>query len=179
MLNQNQRSVSEWLVIRAQQGERSAFDALIKLWHQRFYVYAMKRTKDREVALDLTQEALVSISRNLRKLSDPAGFPKWSFRILERRYIDWQRKVIRERQVLALNEEAQEPAQVDNTEARIDVKELLARLEPNIRVVLQLYYMDGMSMAEIAEILDVPTGTVKSRLYYARKLAKAATQPVR
>lgn len=80
---------------------------------------------------------------------------------------------------MALDEEAPEPAQVDNTEARIDVRELLARLEPDIRVVLQLFYLDGMSMAEIAEILDVPTGTVKSRLYYARKLAKAATQPIR
>jgi RNA polymerase sigma-70 factor (ECF subfamily) len=176
MLNQKQRSVSEWLVIRAQQGERSAFDTLIKLWHQRFYVYAMKRTRDREVALDITQEALVSISRNLQKLSDPAGFPKWSFRILERRYIDWQRKVIRERQVMALDEAPPEPAQTDNTEARIDAKGLLARLDPDIRVVLQLYYLDGMNLAEIAEILDVPTGTVKSRLYYARKLANTAEQ---
>ena len=175
MLKEKQRSVSEWLVVRAQRGERSAFEALIKLWHQRFYVYAMKRTQDREVALDLTQEALVSISRNLQKLSDPAGFPKWSFRILERRYIDWQRKVIRERQVMALDEEAPEPAQLDNTDARIDAKELLARLDPDIRVVLQLYYLDGMSLTEIAEILDVPTGTVKSRLYYARKLANMTT----
>ena len=61
MLNQKQRSVSEWLVVRAQQGERSAFEALIKLWHQRFYVYAMKRTRDREAAQDITQETLVSI----------------------------------------------------------------------------------------------------------------------
>lgn len=175
MLNQKQRSVSEWLVVRAQQGERSAFEALIKLWHQRFYVYAMKRTRDREAAQDITQETLVSISRNLQKLSDPAGFPKWSFRILERRYIDWQRKVIRERQLMAREEEAPEPAQSYNTEARIDAKELLARLDPDIRVVLQLYYLDGMSLAEISEILDVPTGTVKSRLYYARKLAKTAT----
>ena len=76
MLNQKHQSVSEWLVVRGQQGKRSAFEALIKLWHQRFYVYAMKRTQDQEVALDLTQEALVSISRNLQKLSDPAGFPK-------------------------------------------------------------------------------------------------------
>lgn len=175
MLNQKQRSVSEWLVVRAQQGERSAFEALIKLWHQRFYVYAMKRTRNREAAQDITQEALVSISRNLQNLSDPAGFPKWSFRILERRYIDWQRKVIRERQVMAREEEASEPAQSDNTEARIDARELLARLDPDIRVVLQLYYLDGMNLNEISEILNVPTGTVKSRLYYARKLAKTAT----
>lgn len=79
---------------------------------------------------------------------------------------------------MALDEEAPEapePAQLDNTDARIDAKELLARLDPDIRVVLQLYYLDGMSLAEIAEILDVPTGTVKSRLYYARKLAKMTT----
>ena len=104
------------------------------------------------MALDLTQEELVSISRNLQKLSDPTGFPKWRFHILARRYIDWQRNVIRVRPVMVLGEEAPEPAQVDNTDARIDAKELLARLDPDIWVVLQLYYLDGMSLAEIGGI---------------------------
>jgi RNA polymerase sigma-70 factor (ECF subfamily) len=76
---------------------------------------------------------------------------------------------------MVLGEEAPEPAQGDNTDARIDAKELLARLDSDIWVVLQLYYLDGMSLAEIGGILDVPTGTVKSRLYYARKLAKMTT----
>ena len=168
-LSQQQRAVTEWLVIRAQQGEREAFDALIKLWYQRYFVYAIKRTGDREIALDITQEALVSISRNLRKLADPAGFPKWSFRILERRYIDWQRKTIREREVISPEEAQKEPAREDETEDKIGVSQLLARTDPEIRVVLQLYYLDGMTVSEIAEVLNVPAGTVKSRLYYARK----------
>ena len=62
------------------------------------------------------------------------------------------------------------PGQRKATDEKLTVKELLARLDPEIRVVLQLHYLDGLTLSEIASILNVPTGTIKSRLYYARKL---------
>ena len=170
MSDLKEKSFNEWLVIRSQQGDDGAFGDLIELWQKRFYLYAFNRLKDREVARDVTQECLVSISRNITKLTDPAAFPKWGFRILERRCIDWQRKIVREREVFQQQEELPEIAIKDNTEAKLSVEALLNQLDSRLSIVLRLYYLEEFSVHEIAEIVKVPVGTVKSRLFYARKL---------
>ena len=170
MADLKQKSFVEWLVVRSQQGERDAFDALVKHWQQRYFLYALNRLNDREAARDVTQECLLSISRNLNKLSDPAAFPKWGFRILERRCVDWQRKIIRERKVFQEQEELPEIGISDNSEEKLSVEALLSRLDAKLATILRLYYLESLSIQEIAEVQGVPTGTIKSRLYYARKL---------
>jgi RNA polymerase sigma-70 factor (ECF subfamily) len=90
-----ERSFNEWLVNESQRGEKDAFNTLIKNWEQRYFLYALNRLKSPEAAKDVTQESLISISKNLRKLSDPASYPKWSFCIVERRCVDWLRKTVR------------------------------------------------------------------------------------
>ena len=90
-----ERSINEWLVIESQRGEKDAFNTLIKNWEQRYFLYDLNRLKSPEAAKDVTQESLISISKNLRKLSDPASYPKWSFCIVERRCVDWLRKTVR------------------------------------------------------------------------------------
>ena len=96
-----ERSFNEWLVIESQRGEKNAFNTLIKNWEQRYFLYALNRLKSPEAAKDVTQESLISISKSLRKLSDPASYPKWSFRIVERRCVDWLRKTVRAREFIA------------------------------------------------------------------------------
>ncbi len=170
MRDLKQRGFNEWLIIRSQNGEKDAFNTLIKSWEQRYYLYALNRLKDREAARDVTQECLISISRNLRKLSDPAAYPKWSFRILERRCIDWLRKTIREREVFQEQEILPEIGVSDDNEAKLSVEQLLAMMDSRLASILRLYYLEALTVQEIAEINGVPAGTVKSRLYYARKL---------
>lgn len=170
MRNLKQRSYTEWLVIKSQQGEKEAFNTLIKNWEQRYYLYAFNRLKNREAAKDVTQECLISISRNLRKLSDPAAFPKWSFRILERRCIDWLRKTIREREYIEQREELPEIEVHDKTEQTLSTKQLLSKMDSRLATVLRLYYLESLTIYEIAEVNDLPLGTIKSRLFYARKM---------
>lgn len=170
MADLKHRSFVEWLVLRSQQGEREAFNELVRHWQQRYFLYAYNRLKDREAARDVTQECLLSISRNLKKLADPAAFPKWSFRILERRCIDWLRKRIREREVFEEQAELPDIGAQDNSEAKLSVESLLNKLDSRLAVILRLYYLEDMSVDEIAEVQAVPKGTIKSRLYYARKL---------
>ena len=165
-----QQAYNEWLVIRSQQGERDAFDELLRYWQRRYYLYALHRLGDRESARDVTQECLLAVSRNLKGLEDPAAYPKWSFRILERRCIDWQRKTIREREVIQRQEELPDIGDEDNTEAKLSVESLLSMLDSRLAALLRLYYLEALTVKEIAEIYSVPTGTVKSRLFYARKL---------
>lgn len=174
MTDQKQRAYSEWLVIRYQQGDRLAFDPLCKLWQRRFLLYAIRRLDNQENARDVTQEALLSMSKGLHRLGDPGAFPGWAFRILERRCADFLRSRVRERQLIsessALAEDAPELAKGDNTENELSVDKLMSVLDSRVRVVLQLHYLEGFTITEVAEILAVPAGTVKSRLFYARKL---------
>lgn len=176
MRDLKQRSFNEWLILRCQQGEQEAFTSLVKNWEQRYYLYALNRLKDKEAARDVTQDCLLSISRSLGKLSDPAAYPKWSFRILERRCIDWLRKTIRDRELIQHQERVPEIAVNDNTEAKMSVEQLLAKLDSRLATVLRLYYLESLTIEDIAEISDVPPGTVKSRLFYARKLMMKALE---
>tara|TARA_R110002073_G_scaffold140338_3_gene291217 strand:- start:753 stop:1286 length:534 start_codon:yes stop_codon:yes gene_type:complete len=170
MRDLKQRSFNEWLVIESQRGETDAFNTLIKNWEQRYFLYALNRLKSPEAARDVTQECLISISRGLRKLSDPASYPKWSFRIVERRCVDWLRKTIREREFIQSQEELPEIPVNDNIEEEMGVEQLLSKMDSALASILRLYYLEDLTIREIAEISDVPTGTVKSRLFYARKM---------
>ena len=170
MRDLKERSFNEWLVIESQRGEKAAFNTLIENWEQRYFLYALNRLKSREAAKDVTQESLISISRGLHKLSDPAAYPKWSFRIVERRCVDWLRKTIREREFIQVQEELPEIPVRDGIEAKISVEQLLSKMDSRLATILRLYYLETLTIQEIAEVSDVPSGTVKSRLFYARKM---------
>lgn len=173
------RALSEWLVIRSQHGDRKALEALIQLWQERYFLYSMRRLGDRDAARDVTQNALLSICRSVKQLKDPGTYPSWSYRIVERRCTDWLRKTLRERKTIehnnasldqAIDESTNVSDENDHTDARISIRKLLENLDPMIRSLLQLYYLEELSVSEISDILKVPKGTVKSRLFYARKL---------
>ena len=170
MRDLKERSFNEWLVLESQRGEKTAFNTLIQNWERRYYLYALNRLKSTEGAKDVTQESLISISRGLRKLADPAAYPRWSFRIVERRCVDWLRKTIRDREFIQAQEELPEIPVSDGVEAKISVEQLLAQIDSRLATILRLYYLESLTIQEIAEVSDVPSGTVKSRLFYARKM---------
>lgn len=170
MRDLKESSYNEWLVIESQRGEVEAFNSLIRKWEQRYYLYALNRLKHQEAARDVTQDSLISISKGLTRLSDPASFPKWSFRIVERRCVDWLRKTIREREFVRTQEALPEIPVEDGIEDKLSVEQLLAKLDPALATTLRLYYLESLTILEIAEVIEVPAGTVKSRLFYARKM---------
>ena len=167
-----EHSFNEWLVIESQRGEKDAFTTLIKNWEQRYFLYALNRLKSPEAAKDVTQESLISISKSLRELSDPVSYPKWSFRIVERRCVDWLRKTIREREFIQAQEELPEIPVRDGIEDKLSVEQLLSKTDSRLATILRLYYLEALTIQEIAEVSNVPSGTVKSRLFYARKMMK-------
>lgn len=170
MQDLKQKSYNEWLVMRSQEGEVSAFNSLIKAWRPRYYLHAYHRLGDKELANDVTQECLLSISRSLPSLTDPAAFPRWSFSILERRCVDSLRKLIRERQFIQSCDEVPDQLGEQDQGADISLNSILATLDPRLATVLRLHYLEAFSIEEMAEILQTQPGTVKSRLFYARKL---------
>ena len=114
-------------------------------------------------APDAAQEALIAVFRGLKGLRDPAALYGWARAIAIREAVRVARRAARERPT----ELADVPARDDPTLA-IDIRDVLDRLAPDHRAVLMLRELEGLDERAIAELLDVPAGTVKSRLSRAR-----------
>ena len=174
----------ELLVLQCQQGEAEALRALIGRWQPRLGRFAWRLTSDREAARDLTQDAWLAIVRGLKKLNDPAQFRCWAYRIVRHKCTDWtrrqvlQRRVANEMQDAAAVEAARPSLESDSPSDVGALQQAMAKLPVEQRAMLSLHYLDGMSMAEIADVLDIPTGTVKSRMFHARNRLRQAMERV-
>ncbi|MCG8457967.1 MAG: RNA polymerase sigma factor [Holophagales bacterium] len=170
--------LDELLVIRCQAGDAGAFDLLAARWHPKLLRLAGRVAADRDAAPDIVQEAWVAIVRGLGRLRDPAHFPGWACRIVSNKSRDWighrSRQRERARQLDAeAEEEAESRAAKEQAPARSPevelLRECLRRMEPQERALLSFFYLEGFSVREIAEVLTIPEGTVKSRLFHARR----------
>lgn len=164
--------VDEILVMDCQSGSVKALEILVSRWQKRLWRYAYNLTGDSEAAWDITQESWLGIIKGLRKLHDPANFKAWAYRITTNKSIDWIRKSKAVKQISI------EDLQDHQHEAKHDIgiKELLEKLDIRKQVVLSLYYFEQLSIPEISVALKIPKGTVKSRLYKARKELKELYQ---
>jgi len=168
-MDQNERINDELLVIRAQEGAIEALEALIQRWQDRLWRLAWRLTDDEQAAWDVLQEAWLVISRRIGRLVDPAAFPAWAYRITANKARDWVRRQGRMRRAdEAYGRGRQEVQPLDTDERHGDLRAALAALSGRDRAILSLRYEDGFSTADIAEILEIPAGTVKSRLHHAR-----------
>ena len=171
-MNQNERINDELLVIRAQEGAAEALSELVQRWQDRLWRLAWRLTDDEQAAWDVLQDTWIVISRRIGGLADPAAFPAWAYRITSNKSRDWIRRRQRMRRAdEAYGERWQEAENGGNHTDRqhADLREALADLPGRDRAILSLRYEDDFSTAEIAEILKIPSGTVKSRLYHARQ----------
>ena len=149
----------------------AAFEQLVKRWQQRLWRHAWRLTDDENAAWDVLQEAWIGISRGMHRLVEPAAFPGWAYQIVSHKCRDWLRRHRRQRRIddlySARIQELYEPAH--EQEQYDSLKEALEQLSQPDRAILSLRYTEGFGTAEIAAILGVPEGTVKSRLFHARK----------
>lgn len=160
------------LVIDAQDGNVKAMEMLVSRWQKRLWYHAFRLTADKEGAWDITQESWLGIIKGLRKLHNPANFRAWAYRITTNKTMDWIRKNKAVKQISI--DEVQECPREEEKE--IGLKELFGKLKLKKRVVLDLYYFEQLSLSEISIALNVPKGTVKSRLHKARNELKKLWQ---
>ena len=162
----------ELLVLRCQRDDAAAFDELVGRWQERLWRHARRVVGDEEAAWDVLQEAWVAVVKGLKRLDAPELFPAWAYRIVNHKAIDWiRRRQTRrkmERQALSEAERAARHPPADDNEA-IALRDALDRLGADQRAILSLKYAEGFGVDEIAQILGIPEGTVKSRLHYARE----------
>jgi RNA polymerase sigma-70 factor, ECF subfamily len=165
----------ELLVMGCQDGDGESLIALVNRWQPRLLCHAMRLTREHEAVRDVVQDAWVAIVRGIRRLDDPARFAPWVYRIVTNKCADWTRQ--RQRQRATLVPLAVEPAakEASAEDARDDVaamRKAIGQLPHDQRAILSLFYVEELSLRNIAEVLSLPVGTVKSRLHYARNNLK-------
>jgi len=173
------RADDELLVVRCQLGERAAFHDLIRRWSPPLHRYALKLAQDPEVARDLAQEVWLRVIQGLGKLRDSANFRPWLFGIAHRTFTD------RLRMLYAIpidtSADPDDIASAESTGGDADIEQAMAvgmaRLPIVEREVLTLFYLEELSLADIASALGIPEGTVKSRLFRARTLLRQQLLP--
>lgn len=171
--DQTGRAFDELLVTLVQSGDRAAAERLAARWHMRLARTARRLIGDEEQAAEAVQEAWISILRGIGSLRDPARFAAWAFGILRRRCADRIRRVQKDRARGSEADAADMPVARSADEV-LAIRQAFAALAAEQRLAAQLFYGEGLTLAEIAEVQAVPEGTVKSRLFHARRKLKAA-----
>jgi RNA polymerase sigma-70 factor (ECF subfamily) len=166
------------LVERAQLGDESAYAALAVRIGDRMYAAAHHILRDTGRAEDATQQAMIDIWRMLPQLKDPDRFQAWAYRIVVRAaYAEAGRQRLWGLRAAAMTRER--TSSLDHATRVADRDQLergFQRLPVDHRAVVVLKHFAGLSNPEIAEALDIPEGTVRSRLHYSLKTMRAALE---
>jgi RNA polymerase sigma-70 factor, ECF subfamily len=170
------------LIARAQNGERNAFSELVRIHARGVFNVVFHMCGDALIADDAAQETFIRAWQNLRSYRPQTSLRNWLYRIAFNAGMDMLRKEKRilpnDIEEMDLRDERSGPeAQVAQQERTTLVQKAVLSLPDASRAVLVLREYEGMSYSEIADALDIPVGTVMSRLNYARKLLKENLQP--
>ena len=178
------------LVRQAARGSADAFEQLVLNYQTQIYNLTLRMTGSPEDALDLSQEAFLKAWRGLASYRFDSAFSTWLYRLASNVCIDFLRRQKKQKTVpLQFSEDGGEARELSVPDpapgpeetllaraAREQVAAALARLEPEYREALTLRVVNGLSYAEIAAILHIREGTVKSRIARAREKMRAAME---
>ena len=176
------QSSDKKLVRRVQKGDKGAFDLLVLKYQHKIVNLVMRYVRDPEVALDITQEAFIKAYRALPRFRGDSAFYTWMYRIAvntAKNHLAAQR-----RRPLDVELDLQDPEQYDlharlketdtpegvtlSNELKETVERAIAALPEDLRTAIILRELDGMSYEEIAQTMECPVGTVRSRIFRAR-----------
>ena len=180
-------SDSAELVARAQASDREAFDRLVDGTYTMAYATAYRLIGDVDAAADATQDAYVRAYASLHTFRGSSSFSTWLYRIVVNVSLDLLRRRPRapepltvaheddeEREIEVVDPSADPQAETERRERRAAVLRALQRVSDDHRSVLVLFDLNGLTYEEIADVLRVPLGTVKSRLNRARLALREA-----
>lgn len=160
------------LAAAARNGEIGAFEQLVKLFMRRAYFFCLGLCGNRDDALDISQNAFVRAWRGIGRLTDPASFPSWLFTILRNETTNFLKKrgrnQSRELTGVTFIDQIESGEQADEGVEKREVWEAIGKLPLEMREIIVMKHLQGLSYDEIASLLDIPRGSVASRLYRAR-----------
>jgi len=176
------------LVKQAQQGDLSAYDELVQRYQERIYATIYHMTANHEDASDLAQEAFIKAFRALKSFKGDSSFFTWVYRIAVNKTINFLKQRKKRAQMslndldfnaehdpdlVALISDKTPRRELNLTELQARLNEALQKLSETHRLVVTLHDIQGLSHEEISKIMDCNTGTVRSRLFYARQQLQA------
>ena len=165
------------LLARIARGDHEAVAALYRRLERPLFAFLVKTLRDREAAADVLNDTMLDVWRQAGRFEGKSSVATWIYAIAHHKAISW----LRRRREVELNEDAAAEIADDSPSADVrlaqaDVAMAIARLMDRLsvdhRVVLQLAYFQEFSVSQIAEILDCPENTVKTRMFYARQRLK-------
>ena len=176
------QSSDKKLVKRVQKGDKGAFDLLVLKYQHKIVNLVMRYVRDPELALDITQEAFIKAYRALPRFRGDSAFYTWMYRIAvntAKNHLAAQR-----RRPMDVELDLQDPEQYDlhaklketdtpegvtlSNELKETVERAIAALPEDLRTAIILRELEGMSYEEIAQTMECPVGTVRSRIFRAR-----------
>ena len=171
MTDRTKSVLENWWVLRAQSGDQEALNELLKTVQEPLYRYIFSLVSEQHLAENILQEVFIRIYRKLSWLRDPQVFRAWAYQIATRetfrhlkRERRWKEQLRDESNIKMI------PVPPPHEEFAPDLlgrlPQLVANLSPASRAVIVLYYLHEMSLDETAAVLNIPIGTVKSRLAY-------------
>ena len=171
-MTDKQRIYSELLVLRCRQGNKQAFEELISCWQDKLLYYIRRLVDNEQDAWQLLQQVWVVVLRNIGGIRQPEKFPAWLYSIARNLVLNHlrskysQKSFLEEYKGMGNNESENCAAVFDNAE---QVHYGLGKVSLPQREVLTLFFFQDLSLDEIAQVLQLPVGTVKSRLHYAKQ----------
>lgn len=165
------------LLARVVDGDHDAFNQIMRNHEDRVFSVCLRIMGDRELALDASQETFLTAFRKAKQFKGNAALGTWIYRIAVNTCYDQIRKQKRRRadpipDHLDPADHGAEDA-VDSAGLRPEIELALAALPPEFRAAVVLSDIEGLSLPEVAQILEVPLGTVKSRVFRGRRLLAA------
>jgi len=162
------------LVRRTQSGDRQAFEQLLDRYEARIYRMALRATGNPADAEDVTQEIFLGIYRNIGAFVGRSSFSTWVYRVAMNHCLEFRRKrrldtvpIEDQERLVSMRQQDDPVICASRTETADRVNAALRSLSDKHRDVVTLHEMQGLTYQECAEVLDVPVGTVKSRLFNA------------
>lgn len=155
-------------------GNSRALKYLIEKWHVTFCNRAFWIVKDADLAKDIAQDSWQVVIHKLSRLENPDKFGAWALRIVFNKSIDALNKINKERMNLMnyQHEQVIEDCPNENIELQAALSGAIKKLPYNQQVVLKFFYLEMLSLHQIAKTLNISVGTVKSRLFYSREKLK-------
>ena len=182
------------LIERCKQNDRAAFDELVRKYEKRVYNLAYRLSNHYDEANDISIDAFIRVFQAIKMFRGDANFSTWLFRIVTNVYLD-RRKRTRNKQHLSLEEyieleensvarQIEDPSPtpahaVEQNERTSLLQGAIVTLPHDQRAMILLYHTEGLSYEEIASVLELPIGTVKSRLNRARLKLREKLEPIR
>lgn len=178
MVTQKEQVYYELLILRCRRQDRSAQDELIRCWEKRLFYYVRRLLDDEEDAWDVLQETWLSVLHGIGSIKEPASLPAWLYTVARNKAMSRLRKKCSERELFCDDDiadigTADETLNLQNAE---HIHQALGKLSIPHREVLTLFFLEDLSVNEMAEVLQVLPSTVKSRLHYAKRALRAVLE---